>query len=162
MAEHEPAVRRLCLATAAGAPGLLTRMQRSAGFYRLYLRIDDEAGTELAFAAPGLDGIPLVTDLIAVLRREATLAPGHGCPHVVSFHAGPIKVVGDGLGGAGADQALALVRHPAVRAAAGAAVAPARLAVAVTARLFARLRTEGLDGTDWRPVPPAGAWLQVS
>jgi hypothetical protein len=191
--EHEPAVRRLCVAACTGAPGLLTRMQRTGGFYRLFVMSDPEAGTEVAFAAPGLDEMSFVTELIATMREE-TATTDDGGPLLVGFHVGMTKVVGEGLGGAGADRALALVRDPAVLSAAravqlpasaaqlppgaqlpasaaqlppgaelpaDAAHGPARLAVAVTAGLFAELHAEGLDGTDWQPVPPADAWLKV-
>jgi hypothetical protein len=165
--EHEPAVRRLCVAACTGVPGLLTRMQRAGGFYRLFVMSDPDAGTEVAFAAPGLDEMSFMTELIETMREEAATT-GDGAPLLVGFHVGMTKVVGEGLGGAGADRALALVRDPAVLSAAdiaqrppGAAHGPGRLAVVVTAGLFAELHAEGLDGTDWQPVPPADAWLRV-
>src|ERR1700693_4097714 len=59
LTEHEPAVRRLCIATAAGIPGLLTDIQQSEGLYRLYVMSDLAEGVELAFASPGLDEMAL-------------------------------------------------------------------------------------------------------
>jgi hypothetical protein len=157
--EHEPAVRRLCVAACTGAPGLLTRMQRAGGFYRLLVMADPDTGTEVAFAAPGLDEMAFMAELIATMREEAA-ASGDG-PLLVGFHVGMTKVVGEGLGGAGADRALALVRDPAVLFAAGGGDGSVRLAVAITAGLFAEFHAEGLDGTDWQLVPPADAWLKL-
>jgi hypothetical protein len=74
LAEHEPAVRRLCIATAAGTPGILAGIQRSEGFYRLYQRSDPSEDVELAFASPGLDEIGLVKDLIAAIHRKVVMA----------------------------------------------------------------------------------------
>jgi hypothetical protein len=162
MAEHEPAVRRLCVAAAPAdaAPGLLTLIQESDGFYRLYVTPGPE-GIELAFAAPGLDEMSLVTDLIDAMRRKAAATPGTRRPALASFHVGMTKVVGEGLGGSGADRALALVRDPAVRMAAASADYAVRLAVVVTAGLFADLRAEGFHGTGWLAVPSADAWLKL-
>jgi hypothetical protein len=165
VAEHEPAIRRLCVATAVApattaAPGLLTLIQESGGFYRLYVTPGPEEGIELAFAAPGLDEMSLVADLIDAMRREAAAANPAHWPVVASFHVGMTKVVGEALGGAGADRALALVRDPSVRVAAAAGQL-AQLAVVVAAGLFADLRAEGLRDTDWRAVPSADAWLKL-
>lgn len=161
MAEHEPAVRRLCIATAAGIPGLLADIQQSEGFYRLYLMPDQVEGVELAFAAPGLDEMGLVTDLIAAIHRTAKLATGLRRPVLAGFHVGITKVVGDGLGGAGADRARALMRDPAIKTASERAGKPALLAVVVTSGLFEDLRAEGLPDHGWQSVPDAGAWLKL-
>jgi hypothetical protein len=161
LAEHEPAVRRLCIAAAAGTPGLLAGIQQSEGFYRLYLMSDPAEGVELAFASPGLDEMSLVTDLIAALRRKITMATGLPQPVVAGFHVGITKVIGDGLGGAGADRTRALIHHPAIKTASQRAGPPPLLAVAVTSGLFEDLRAEGLPGLGWQLVPAAGAWLKL-
>jgi hypothetical protein len=161
LAEHEPAVRRLCIATAAGAPGLLTQIQRSGGFYRLYLAADPVEGVELAFAAPGLDEMSLVTDLISAMHQKAVVTTDLKRPVLAGFHVGITKVVGEGLGGSGADRTLALIRDPAIVTAATCASTPPLLAVAVTAGLFEDLHTEGLPSDGWLKIPAADAWLRL-
>lgn len=161
LAEHEPAVRRLCIATAAGIPGLLAGIQQSEGFYRLYLMSDPAEGIELAFAAPGMDEMLLVSDLIAAMHREAEISAGLRRPVLAGFHVGITKVIGDGIGGAGADRARALMQDPAIKMASERAGPPALLAVAVTSGLFEELCAEGLPDHDWRSVPAAGAWLKL-
>lgn len=161
MVEHEPAVRRLCIATTGGSIGLLAEIQHSEGFYRLYLNSDPAEDVELAFAAPGLDEMGLVTDLIAAIHRTAMLETGQRRPVLAGFHVGITKVIGDGLGGAGADRARALIQHPAIKTASKRVGTPALLAVAVTSGLFEDLRAEGLPDTGWRSVPTAGAWLKL-
>jgi hypothetical protein len=161
LAEHEPAVRRLCIATAAGAPGLLADIQQSEGFYRLYLMSDLAEGVELAFASPGLDEMGLVTDLIAAMHRKVTITTGLRRPVLAGFHVGITKVLGDGLGGAGADRTRALIQDPAIKTASERTGSPARLAVAVTSGLFEDLRAEGLPDHGWQSIPAAGAWLKL-
>jgi hypothetical protein len=161
LAEHEPAVRRLCIATAAGAQGLLTDIQRSEGFYRLYLDSDPAEEIELAFAPPGLDEMSLVTDLIAAIHRRAMMATGLRRPVLAGFHVGITRVIGDGLGGAGADRTRALIQDPAIETASERGTPPALLAVAVTRGLFDDLRAEGLPDNGWQSVPAAGAWLKL-
>jgi len=161
LAEHEPAVRRLCIATAAGSPGLLAGIQRSEGFYRLYLMSDPAEEVELAFASPGLDEMSLVTDLIAAIHRTVMVTAGLSRPVLAGFHVGITRVIGDGLGGAGADRTRALIQDPAITTAAGRAGAPALLAVALTSGLFEDLRAEGLPDHGWQPIPAAGAWLKL-
>jgi hypothetical protein len=160
LAEHEPAVRRLCIATAAGPPGLLAGIQQSEGLYRLYLMSDPDEGVELAFAAPGLDEMGLITDLIAAIYRTVTMVGGHR-PVLAGFHVGITKVVGDGLGGAGADRARALIQDPAIKTASERTAVPAPLAVVVTSGLFEDLCAEGLPDHGWQSVPDAGAWLKL-
>jgi hypothetical protein len=159
--EREPAVRRLCVATAAGTLGFLPSIQRSEGFYRLYLMSDPETGTELAFASPGLDEIFLVTGLIAAMHREVLAAAMLPQPVLAGFHVGNTKVVGEGFGGAGADRARALIADPVIRMASADASPAALLAVAITGSLFEELRAEGLPDHGWKPVPEAGAWLKL-
>ncbi len=161
LAEREPAVRRLCIATAAGTSGLLADIQRSGGFYRLYLMSDPADGVELAFASPGLDEMGLVTDLIVAIRGKVMLAAGLWRPVLAGFHVGITKVIGDGLGGAGADRTRALIQDPAIKTASDRAGSPAPLAVAVTSGLFEDLRTEGLPDHGWQAIPAAGAWLKL-
>jgi hypothetical protein len=161
LAEHEPAVRRLCIATAAGPRGLLTEIQRSEAFYRLYLTSDPAQGVELAFASPGLDEMLLVTDLITVMHKKAAEMTGLPRPVLAGFHVGITKVVGDGLGGTGADRTLALIQDPAIKTASEHAYSPALLAVAITSGLFEELRSEGLADHGWRSVTGAGAWLKL-
>jgi hypothetical protein len=161
LAEHEPAVRRLCIATASGAARLLTAIQRSERLYRLYLMSDPADGTEFAFAAPGLDETLLVSDLIVAIRRQAAMTPGLPRPVVAGFHVGMTRVIGDGIGGTGAERIRALVQDPAIRIASERVEPPALLAVAVTSGFFEELRAEGLSGQDWRSVPDAGAWLKL-
>jgi hypothetical protein len=161
--EPGPAVSRLCIAIAgAGIPGPLTLIQRSGGFYRLYLKTDS-AGTEFAVASPGIDEVSLITDLIAAIGGQVMI-PGLGPPVIAGFHVGIIRLIGECFGGTGAERVLALIRHPAVLE--GCARALARtgatspLAVTVTAGLFEELRAEGLPDHGWEPVPSAGAWLR--
>jgi hypothetical protein len=161
LVEHEPAVRRLCIAMAAGTSSLLAGIQRSGGFYRLYLMSDPADGVELALASPGLDEMGLVTDLIVAIRGKVKLATGLRRPVLAGFHVGITKVIGDGLGGAGADRTRALVRDPAIITASERAGSPAPLAVAVTSGLFEDLRTEGLPDHGWQSIPAAGAWLKL-
>jgi len=161
LAEHEPAVRRLCIATASGAAGLLAETQRSERLYRLYLMSDPADGIELAFAAPGLDETLLVSDLIVAIQRQAAMTAGLPRPVVAGFHVGMTRVIGDGIGGAGAERIRALVQDPAIRMASERVETPAVLAVAVTSGFFEELRAEGLSGQDWQSVPDAGAWLKL-
>jgi hypothetical protein len=146
---------------AAETPGLLASIQQSEGFYRLYLMSDPAESVELAFASPGVDEMGLVTDLIAAMHREATMAIGLSRPALAGFHVGITKVVGDGLGGAGADRARALIQDPAIRTASERGGVPVPLAVAVTSGLFEELRAEGLPDDGWQCVPAAGAWLKL-
>jgi hypothetical protein len=161
LTEHEPAVRRLCVATAAGAPGLLAGIQRSESFYRLYLMSDPAGDVELAFASPGLDEMSLVTDLIVAMYRKVMVATGLRQPVMAGFHVGITKVIGDGLGGAGADRTRALIQDPAIKSASERTGSPALLAVAVTSGLFEDLRAEGLPDHGWQWIPAAGAWLKL-
>ncbi len=161
MAEHEPAVRRLCIATAAGTPGLLADIQQSEGFYRLYLMSDPAEDVELAFASPGLDEMSLVIDLIVALRRKVMIVTGLRQPVLAGFHVGITKVIGDGLGGAGAERTRALIQDPAIKTASERAGPPPLLAVAVTSGLFEDLRAEGLPDHGWQSIPTAGAWLKL-
>ncbi len=163
LADHEPAVRRLCVASAAGVPGLLSIVQQSPGFYRLYLMTLPAEGVELAFAAPGLDEISLVTDLITAMRKAVTADSELRSPVLAGFHVGITKVVGEGFGGSGADRILALIRDPAVLRAARShgETAAAWLAVTITAALFDDLRNEGMPSTGWQWISSAGAWLKL-
>ncbi|MGA2825595.1 MAG: hypothetical protein ABSF03_05700 [Streptosporangiaceae bacterium] len=161
LAEHEPAVRRLCIATAAETPGLLADIQQCGAFYSLYLMSDPADGVELAFASPGLDEMGLVTDLITAIRRKVMMATGLRRPVLAGFHVGITKVIGDGLGGAGADRTRALIQDPAIKKASERAGAPALLTVAITSGLFEDLRTEGMPDHRWQSIPAAGAWLKL-
>jgi hypothetical protein len=127
----------------------------------LYLMSDPAEGIEFAFAAPGLDETLLVSDLIVAMQREAAVTTGLPRPILAGFHVGMTRVMGDGIGGAGADRTRALVQDPAIRMASERAGTPALLAVAVTSGFFEELRTEGLSDHDWQPVPAAGAWLKL-
>jgi hypothetical protein len=159
--DHDPAVRRLCVATAAGVPGLLSLIQHSNGFYRLHVMAVPAEGVELAFAAPGLDEVSLVTDLITAMRKAAATDTELPRPALAGFHVGITKVVGEGFGGSGADRTLALIRDPAVLRAAGHGEKAAWLAVTISAGLFEELRTEGLPGAGWQRITSAGAWLKL-
>jgi hypothetical protein len=161
LAEHEPAVRRLCIATAAGTPGVLAGIQQSGAFYRLYLMSDPAEGVELAFASPGLDEMSLVTDLIVAMHKKVMMATGLRQPVLAGFHVGITKVIGDGLGGVGADRTRALIQDPAIKKASERAGSPALLAVAVTSGLFEDLRAEGLPDHGWQSIPSAAAWLKL-
>jgi hypothetical protein len=118
-------------------------------------------GVEFACAAPGLDEMFLVTDLIAAMCRQVLAVTGLRRPIIAGFHVGITKVVGDGLGGSGADRTLALIRDPAIIAASERGGSPVRLAVAITAALFEELRGEGLSGQGWQSVSAADAWLRL-
>jgi hypothetical protein len=161
LAEHETAIRRLCVAADAGAPGLLTCVQRTEGFYRLYLMSDPANGAEMAFASPGLDEVSLVADLIAAMRHEVVATQGLRLPVLAGFHVGMTKVVGDGFGGAGADRTRALIADPTIRATLAHASPPVMLAVAVTAVLFEELHAEGQSDHGWQRIPAANAWLRL-
>ncbi len=167
MTEHGPAVSRLCVAAAGGGEPLRS-IQESSGFYRLYLATDPADGTEFAVAAPGLDEVSLISELIDAIREQVTITPGLRQPVLAGFHVGIIKLTGNGFGGTGVDRVLALVRDPAIAAhvsrratAADSARGGSRLAIAITAGLFEDLRAEGLPGEDWQLVPAADAWLRL-
>ena len=159
--EPGPAVSRLCVATAgAGRPGPLTLIQRSGGFYRLYVTTDP-SGIELAVASPGIDEVSLIADLIATIHGQITLIPGLRQPTIAGFHVGLTRLIGGSFAGKGTERVLALIRHPLVLAACARAKAPSLLAVAVTAGLFEELRVEGLPHRGWEPVPAADAWVRL-
>jgi hypothetical protein len=167
MIEHGPAMSRLCVAAAGGA-GPLRSIQESSGFYRLYLTTDPADGAEYAVAAPGLDEVSLISDLIDAMREQVTITQGLHQPVLAGFHVGIIKLTGADFGGTGVERALALVRDPAIAAhvslratAADSAQGRHCLAVAITARLFEDLRAEGLSSNGWQPVPAADAWLRL-
>jgi hypothetical protein len=159
MTEDEPAVSRLCVAAAALAVAPLSSIQESGRFYRLHVAMDPADGAEFAVATPGLDEVSLIADLIAAMRSWAALTPGLRKPVLAGFHVGLIRLTGNGFGGKGVERTLALIRDPAVASAA--ALAGARLAVAITVGLFEDLRMEGLADAEWQPVPTADAWLRV-
>jgi hypothetical protein len=168
MSEQGPAISRLCIATAPNGFGLLTSVQESGGFYRLQLMTDPADGAEFAVAAPGLDEVALISDLIATLYEQVMVAPGHRQAVLVGFHLGITRLTGIGFTGKGVERALALVRDPAIAVRssaritlAGSARARARLAVAITTGFFEDLRTEGFSDTGWQCVPPASAWLRL-
>ena len=166
MTEHGPAVSRLCVATVGGA-GPLHSILESGGFYRLHLTRNPEEGTEYAVAAPGLDEVSLVSDLIDAIHERVASTPGLRQPVFACFHVGIIKLTDEGFGGVGIRRVLALIRDPALaafvsRRAAAADSGGGRpcLAVAITGRFFEDLRAEGLPGDDWQLVPAADAWLR--
>jgi hypothetical protein len=139
-------------------------IQRSGGFYRLYLKTDP-GGTEFAVAAPGFDEVSLIADLIAAIRGQVVTIPGLRRPVIAGFHVGITRLIGDNFGGKGAERVLALIRHSAVLSASARTLAhtgaSSALAVAVTAGLFEELRAEGLPHHGWESVPSAGAWLRL-
>lgn len=170
--DRGPAVTRLCIATlSASGRGPLTSIQRSGGFYRLYLAADPAAGTEFAVASPGIDVVSLVADVIDALHAQVKTGPRQHWPVLASFHVGITRLLGDSFGGEGAHRASALIRHPAILAASAPPAEPGPdpdawpaapvLGVAVTAVLFEELRAEGLPSDGWKPVPAAGAWLKL-
>lgn len=161
MAEHEPAVRRLCIATASGSPGLLTLVQQSEAFYRICLTAGPTEGVELAFASPGLDEMSLVPDLIAAMHKHAMAADCPQRPALAGFHVGITRIVDEGFGGSGADRTLALIHDPAILAAIARAGNSPLFAVAVTTGLFADLHAEGLSDSGWQSIPAADAWLKL-
>jgi hypothetical protein len=122
---------------------------------------DPAEGVELAFASPGLDEMLLVTDLIAAMHRKVTVTTGLRRPVLAGFHVGITKVIGDGLGGTGADRALTLIKDPTIKTASERIGPPALLAVAITAGLFEELRAEGISDHGWQSIPAAGAWLKL-
>lgn len=159
MTEDGPAVSRLCIATAAPAVAPLSSIQESGPFYRLHVALDPADGAEFAVTVPGLDEVSLIADLIAAMRSWIAMTPGLGEPVLAGFHVGMIRLTGDGYCGQGVERTLALIRHPAVAAAAS--HAGAYLAVAITDGLFEDLRREGLADGEWQPVPTADAWLRT-
>jgi hypothetical protein len=166
MTEHGPAVSRLCVAAAGGAAPL-SSIQETNGFYRLYLTTDPADGAEFAVAAPGMDEMALISDLIDAIRGRLTITSRSRQPILAGFHVGIIKLTGAGYGGTGIDRVLALIRDPAIAVHVARPVIPAdaapgapRLAVAITAGLFEDLRAEGLPGDEWQRVPAADAWLR--
>jgi hypothetical protein len=141
-----------------GPPGPLTLIQRSGGFYRLYVKTDP-SGAELAVASPGIDEVSLIADLIAAIHGQITLIPGLRQPTIAGFHVGVTRLTGGSFAGKGTERVLALIRHPTVLAACARAEASCLLAVAVTAGLFEDLRAEGLPHRGWEHIPAADAWL---
>jgi hypothetical protein len=174
MTDDGPAVSRVCVATAPRACGPLSSIQERRGFYRLHLMTDPADGAEFAVAAPGLDEVSLIGDLIAALH-EAAASPGHTVaaarprqPVVVGFHLGITRVTDDGFRGNGVARALALVRDPAITlrasarvALAGAARTEPLLAAVITAAFFDDLCAAGMPGAGWQRVPAASAWLRL-
>jgi hypothetical protein len=166
MTEYGPAVSRLCVAATGGAEPLRS-IQESGDFYRLYLTTDPADGAELAVAAPGLDEVSLISDLIGALRERVADAAGTGQSVVAGFHVGIVKLTETGFSGTGVERALALIRDPVIttlitpRAAADPRRGQSALAVAITAGFFEGLRAEGLPGDGWRLVSPVGAWLRL-
>jgi hypothetical protein len=168
MTEQGPAVSRLCIATAPNAWRPLSSIQETGGFYRLHLMTDPADGAEFGVAAPGLDEVSLISDLIAALHQHVMAIARIRQPVLVGFHMGITRLSDVGFGGKGVERALALVRDPAIAVRASARVALAgstrtdpRLAAAITAGFFEDLCTEGLPGADWQRVPPASAWLRL-
>jgi len=167
MTEHGPAVSRLCVAATGGGEPLRS-IQESSQFYRLYLTTDPADGAEYAIAAPGLDEVALIADLIEAMRARVASTRGLRAPVLAGFHVGIIKLTDDGFGGAGVERVLALVRDPAIAAQVSLRAASSssglgghQLAVAVTARFFEDLRAAGLPSGGWQPVPAADAWLRL-
>jgi hypothetical protein len=174
MNDDGPAVSRVCVATAPRACGPLSSIQQQRGFCRLHLMTDPADGAEFAVAAPGLDEVSLIGDLIAALH-EAAAWPGNPAgaartrqPVVVGFHLGITRVTEDGFRGNGVARALALVRDPAIALRASARVALAGtarteplLAAAITAAFFEDLCAAGMPAAGWQRVPPASAWLRL-
>jgi hypothetical protein len=115
MDECGPAVSRLCVATRGGGEPLRS-IQESAGFYRLYLTNDPVGGAEFAVAAPGLDEVSLIADLIDAIHQQVMTTLGQGQPVLAGFHVGIIKLTDTGFGGIGVERALALIRDPDVTA----------------------------------------------
>lgn len=158
-AESGPAVSRVCVATSgAGIPGPLTVIQRSGGFYRLYLKADP-VGTELAVASPGIDEVSLIADLIAAIREQVMTIPNRQQPVVAAFHVGMTRLIEGNFVGKGTDRVVALSSHPAVLAACARPRPIPLFAVAVTAGLFHELRAEGLPRHGWELVSAPDAWL---
>jgi hypothetical protein len=137
---------------------LLTSACRATDVDRLWVTVDQNDGTETAFAPPGIDEVAVVTRLIAVLHRLAVGKPGVPRPALMAFHVGITRIEGEGFGGEAPLRTQALLRDPAIRAA---AVDSGRaLAVIMSDGLYADLRAEGLPGEDWQRMPAARAWLR--
>jgi hypothetical protein len=165
MTEHEPAVSRLCVATAARGCWPLHTVVAAGQFYRMHVTKGPADGTELAVAAPGIDEVSLIADLIAALRDRAAITTGPGPPVLASFHVGIVRLSRSTFTGNGITRVCALLRHPAIveRVSAGAG-SPSRepwLAMMITSGLFEDLRAEGLPDDCWQHVAVADAWLRL-
>ncbi|MDT3398070.1 hypothetical protein RKE29_15710 [Streptomyces sp. B1866] len=126
-------------------------------------------------AAPGPPVVPLASAGPLASGEPAVsgeFAPVGGLPLprpvLTALHVGLTRVTDDAFGGEAVARTRALLRHPAVQAAArvpapgGGPDGPGgggALAVAFSDGLFHDLRAEGLPGRDWRRVPEAAAWL---
>ena len=188
MEQPEPGVRRLCVAVAAGTPGLLLAVRRSGRLDRLYVSTDPHSRVEVGVAPPGVDELGLLRDLVLYLRRELdkvrpappgrvpsrrvppagrTLSPPVRTlsrPVLLVLHVGIVRAVDGGLGGAGADRSRALAGDREIQTVADRDARDrgngAGLAVVVSDGLFADLRAEGLPAMGWKPVSTAAAWIR--
>ncbi|MFC1419143.1 hypothetical protein [Streptacidiphilus cavernicola] len=159
--EPEPGVRRLCVALAADAPGLLATARRSGRLDRLYVSTDGRGGIEVGVAPPGVDELGLMRDLVGVLRREVSRRRHDlSRPVLLVLHVGIIRAVDGGLGGAGTGRSRELARDREIRAAADGAGGPGGLTLIVSEALYADLRAEGLSGLGWQLIASAGAWIR--
>jgi hypothetical protein len=133
----------------------------------MHVTKDPADGTELAVAAPGIDEVSLIADLIAALRDRAAITTGPGPPVLASFHVGIVRLSRSAFTGNGVTRVCALLRHPAIveRVSAGAGTGtPGQepsLAMMITSGLFEDLCAEGLPDDGWRHVAVADAWLRL-
>jgi hypothetical protein len=135
MTEDEPAVSRLCVATADCDGWPLHTVVAAGGFYRMHVARDAADGSEFAVAAPGIDEVSLISDLSRSTFR-----------------------------GNGINRVRALLRHPAIVECVSAGALPGRgpwLGMVITSGLFADLCAEGLPEDGWLHVAPADAWLRL-
>lgn len=157
VSEDESGVRRLCIAVAAGRPGLFASACRSRRFDRLYVWADPRDALEVGVAPPGVGEVDLVNDLIELLYTAVSTDRELAGPVLLALHVGITRVVDEGFEGAGMIRAKALLEHRAVRDMAG---ADAGLAVVVSDGLYTDLRAEGLAEHGWCSVASAAAWLR--
>jgi hypothetical protein len=164
MSEREPAASRLCVATAAHRGCPLRTVVAAGEFYRMHVATDPADGTEFAVAAPGIDEVSLIADLIAALRDQAMIVEGPGVAVLAGFHVGIVRLSRSSFSGNGITRVRALLRHPAIveRVPAGVEIPREKpwLAMAITSGLFEDLRAEGLPDDGWQHIGVAGAWLR--
>ena len=126
MGEPSPGVRRLCVVATAGPAFVLTSACQATDVGRLCVAVDQNGGTETAFAPPGIDEVAVVTRIITVLRHLAVTEPGAQRPTLLAFHVGITRIEGEEFGGEAPLRTRALLRDPAIRAVAAASGRPLR------------------------------------
>lgn len=155
------------MGVSAPFPGLLGRACREEGLAALYTEHAAMDCLELGFAAPGVDEVAFVPDLIDVLRRTAATASVRPSerPVLVAFHVGITRVEGDYLRGSAVARIVRVI-HGLSTAVAARPLHAGGFAVGVTAGLFDDLCFEcesfaGQGPQAWTPMGAAEAWCRT-